>query len=381
MRIAIVTLPLHTNYGGILQAYALKRVLEGFGHEVCVLDLKDKMPLPEWWKAPFVYAGRGVKRIFMRGNAPEVFRELRFRKELPVLAAETGRFVEKYISPRLLDSYSDVQEGDYDAFVVGSDQVWRPRYFHPFEDAFLRFTKGWKVRRLSYAASFGTDALEYEYMQLAECAGLLAAFDGVSVREESAVTICDEWFDCDRAVHVLDPVMLLDSGDYIALAETKQFPQQDSGCLITYLLDTSIETEDVADFVVRCTGMEKKDISPETGNRKLPLNSRVAPPVEQWLAEFSEAGFVITDSFHACVLAILFHKPFLVIGNVARGQARLNSLLSMFGLESRLVQGLDPDDDGDGWLMEIDWAHVDEILECMREKSITFLRNGIGSEK
>ena len=51
MRIAIVTLPLHTNYGGLLQAYALKRCLEDMGHEATVLDRKVKMPLPAAWKS------------------------------------------------------------------------------------------------------------------------------------------------------------------------------------------------------------------------------------------------------------------------------------------------------------------------------------------
>ena len=49
MRIAIVTLPLHVNYGGLLQAYALKHCLESMGHEVTVLDRKVKMPLPSLW--------------------------------------------------------------------------------------------------------------------------------------------------------------------------------------------------------------------------------------------------------------------------------------------------------------------------------------------
>ena len=68
MKIAIVTLPLHTNYGGILQAYALKLYLEHLGHEVTVLDMKDKMPLPKWWKAPFVYARRWIRNSLTYGR-------------------------------------------------------------------------------------------------------------------------------------------------------------------------------------------------------------------------------------------------------------------------------------------------------------------------
>ena len=74
MRIAVVTLPLHTNYGGLLQAFALKNVLEGMGHSVTVLDLKDKMPAPKGIKAPFKYMGRMLRRLVKGSEGPEAHR-------------------------------------------------------------------------------------------------------------------------------------------------------------------------------------------------------------------------------------------------------------------------------------------------------------------
>ena len=58
MRVAIITLPLHTNYGGILQAYALKKSIEALGHSVDVIDRKCKMVLTPSWKMPQVYQKR-----------------------------------------------------------------------------------------------------------------------------------------------------------------------------------------------------------------------------------------------------------------------------------------------------------------------------------
>ena len=112
MKIAIITLPLHTNYGGLLQAYALKTTLESMGYEATVLDLKDKMPVPKGIRAPFKYMGRMLKRLLKGSKGPEVFKELRYRRELPVVSANTSVFVEAHISPRLIDSYESINLGD-----------------------------------------------------------------------------------------------------------------------------------------------------------------------------------------------------------------------------------------------------------------------------
>ena len=371
MRIAIVTLPLHTNYGGLLQAYALKHCLEGMGHEATVLDRKVKMPLPAAWKAPFIY----MKRLVCGKPLPEVFRELKYRRDYPVFAAKVQRFTDEHINPRLIDGLRDIKEGEYDAFIVGSDQVWRPLYFGRIEDAFLEFTKDWDVVRMSYAASFGTDNLEYEYETIQRCTALLERFDAVSVRESSAVTMCEEWLDCDRAVHVLDPVMLLGAESYRTLASSAS-SHPCEGKVATYILDRTSEKQTVVDFMARVSGCEVADLSVRS-DMKLPASERVVPPIEDWLAGFMDARCVVTDSFHGCVLSILFHKPFVAVGNSRRGMARLESLLAVLGLDKRLVQGIYPEDDGEFFLSDPDWTAVDAVLENERIKSVSFLREGL----
>lgn len=374
MRIGIITLPLHTNYGGLLQAYALKTALETLGHDAVVLDLEDKMPGPSVLKAPFVYAGRLLRRITEGAHGPEVFREWRYRKELPVVGANTSRFVDTFISPRLLTAYSKIKEGEFDAFVVGSDQVWRPLYFPGIENAFLAFAEDWDIRRVAYAASFGTEQLEFGYDRLEACAKLLRKFDGVSVREDRGVQMCSEWFDYEDAVHVLDPVMLLDAEHYLKMSELSQ-EHPAEGKIVTYILDGSDRKQSVADFIARVSGMEVHDVSVRPYDRRLPLGERVVPPVEKWLAAFADADFVITDSFHGCVLSILLHKRFIALGNTRRGISRFQSLLDMFGLDMRLVHGIDPEDDGEFFLSEPDWARIDLKLQQMRDISYEFLRD------
>ena len=376
MKIGVVTLPLHTNYGGILQAYALKNVISSMGHDVTVFDLEDKIWFPKWWKAPLIYMKRGLLSAVKGKKGPEVFREYRLRREYPVVSSQVSQFVDRQIAPRLLPGYGLIKEGEYDAFVVGSDQVWRPCNFDRVQDAFLGFALGWNVRRLSYAASFGTSDLEYEYMQLEDCSKLLADFDAVSVREDSAVKICDEWFDREDAVHVLDPVMLLTAEHYRTLAGPSS-SHKAKGKIATYILDRTKSKSAVVDFVTRCTGKDVADISVYPKDRSIPLKDRVVPPMEEWISAFDDADFVVTDSFHGCVMSILFHKPFLVTSNHGRGLSRILSLLEMFGLESRHVDGIDPDDDGEDWLMDIDWDSIDAVLEQWRGKSIGFLKNAL----
>lgn len=376
MKVAIVTLPLHTNYGGLLQAYALKATIESLGHEATVLDLEDKMPAPAAFKAPFVYARRMLYRALYGSAAPEVFRERRFKAELPVVGAKTESFIDKYICPRTLRSFKQVSSHEYEAFVVGSDQVWRPRYFHDIENAFLAFAEGWDVKRISYAASFGTDDLEYDTLKLERCAALMKEFDAVSVREESGVRMCSEWFDREDAVHVLDPVMLLNTDVYKSIAATSgSHPAK--GKVVTYILDKNAHKQSVAEYIARASQMQIYDISINPYDSNVPLQDRVAPPLEEWLAGFADAEFVVTDSFHGCVLSILMHKRFIAVGNSSRGLARMQSLVDMFGLDQRLVQGIDPEDDGEFFLSEPDWEQVDSVLEERREECLEYLKNNL----
>ena len=376
MKVAIVTLPLHTNYGGLLQAYALKSCLEGLGHEVTVLDMEDKMPSPKFYKAPFVYARRALGRMINGSSAPEIFRERRFKAEFPVVSANTKAFVDRYIEPRMVRKFSDVGSGEYDAFVVGSDQVWRPRYFPGVEDAFLKFTEGWDVKRVAYAASFGTEELEYENPQLGECVELLKKFDAVSVRETSGVRMCSEWFDRDDAKHVLDPVMLLDVERYNTLA-SQAGTHPAKGKLVSYILDNDTHKQSVVGFIADAGAFDVHDISVSPYDRNLPIEDRVVPSVEHWMSGFADAEFVVTDSFHGCVLSILMHKRFVVVGNSSRGLSRIQSLVDIFGLDQRLVQGIDPEDDGEFFLTEPDWAKVDDVLAKRREECLEFLKNNL----
>ena len=88
-----------------------------------------------------------------------------------------------------------------------------------------------------------------------------------------------------------------------------------------------------------------------------------------------DAKMVFTDSFHGCVFSIIFNKPFWVIGNTERGNARFDSLLKIFNLQDRLIS---PDDINKTDLtLPINWEKVNSIKKEWQEKSFNFLKNNL----
>lgn len=336
MKIGILTLPLHTNYGGILQAYALQTVLERMGHEVCLIEKRRKPLKLPLWKAPLSYGKRIVKNL--TGHPFPIFYEQKINRERPIVRQNTEKFINKYIKRRIVDDYSDIKETDFDAIVVGSDQIWRPKYFHDIECAFLDFTEGWNIKRIAYAASFGTDEWEYTPKQTKRCRELIKIFDSVSVRESSGVDLCRKYLGVD-AVHVLDPTMLLSEDDYIQLFKNAKTPKS-NGTLLCYILDETQVTSDLIAKIAKEKNLVPFRVNSKVENKTAPLKECIQPPVEQWLRGFYDAKFVVTDSFHACVFSILFNKPFIAIGNPIRGNSRFESLLFVFDLTNRLIQNV-----------------------------------------
>ena len=368
MRIGILTLPLHTNYGGILQAYALQTVLERLGHEVCLIEKKRKPLRLPMWKTPLVYGKRVLRNL--AGHPYPIFYEQKVNREEPITRQNTDQFINRYIKRRIVDDFSELKESDFDAIVVGSDQIWRPKYFNGnIENAYLKFAEGWNIKRIAYAASFGTDEWEYTAAQTKECARLLKQFDAVSVREASGVDLCRKHFGVE-ALHVLDPTMLLSAEDYIRLFETAGTPKS-PGTLLCYILDETPEKTAWINQIAKERNLVPFRINSKVEDRTAPIAERIQPSVEQWLRGFHDAEFVVTDSFHACVFSILFHKPFFVVGNKGRGLSRFTSLLGTFGLEDRLISTTLKTGSLE---TAIQWNSIDTMLDALRQKSTTAIK-------
>lgn len=377
MKIGVLTLPLNSNYGGVLQAYALQTVLRRMGHEVYEVELKKNMrwQYPPLWKIPLSFGKRFLIKYILRRKNQKIFLERYERRIYPILIHDILEFEKKYIKQFKVDKFSD-SIGKFDAWICGSDQIWRYKYYPFFEgdiaNVYLKFLGDDKCKRIAYAASFGTEEWEYPDEATEECKKWIEKFDAVSVREDSARKLCSSCYGID-AKHVLDPTMLLSDVDYKQLIDDSKVPES-KGNLFCYILDDSEEKQKVVKVIEKKRHLKAFFMNGDCGNYLEDIENRIQPPIECWLRAFYDSEFIITDSFHACVFSILFHKQFLVLGNQERGLARIYSLLSMFGLEDRLTSARSL---GATNIPPIDYAQVDVKLNNLRKNSFKFLEESL----
>lgn len=374
MKIAILTLPLHTNYGGILQAYALQRVLEQLGNDVIVLQHK--------WKdrpQPISYTIKRTLRLFFKWLIKDkntiIFPNRYLTKNNQLFCHNINEFISKYINTYNINRLDDCNHMNFDAIVVGSDQIWRPQYFkkmweEPIEYAFLSFVKSGEAKKIAYACSFGTDVWEYTKEETTTCRKYAQEFDLLTCRESSGVGLVEKYFEKKSSL-VLDPTLLLDKNDYEELINQNN-PDLSNVGIFAYILDESDLTKRILDNISTNQGLQIIQYRIKPVIRRKSISSNIYKHVEEWLKCFRDAKLVITDSFHACVFSIIFKKPFLVLMNSNRGAARINSFLQMLGLESHIISDIGDYDPNATYAVE---DCVYDKLDELRNLSLELLKN------
>ncbi len=387
MKIGIVTLPLHKNFGGYLQNYALQTLLRDLGHEPLTLNQRlRRKPLREVIYRIYLPNLKTLVMMILGKRNGRPFRHNHCRKLNYIICESPHYFMNKYIEhTQPLNPKKELkgicEKYNLKALIVGSDQVWRAKYVENIFTYFLSFAKNDSVKKLSYAASFGIDKWVFSEKETAILKHLIADFSLVTVREESAMVLCKKMLEVD-SYQVLDPTMLLEKEDYIRIVEAEKEPVSD-GNLFCYILDRSPEKTRFVNIVEEKYNLSAFYVnmgeSPLFYSRKYILgniNKFKTPSITKWIRGFMDAEFVIADSFHAVAFSIIFNKPFWVVGNPERGLARFESILKMFNLENRLIN-ISEIDNFKGFDQPINWDSVNKIRNEWKERSISLLRNNL----
>lgn len=377
MKIGILTLPSSFNYGGILQALAMQRTLDTLGYDNTII--RRERPIGTMDKLSLA---RKCKNLVKKILGKPIY-TIPTEEQKLVVEAECRKFIEANMRKTCQVAYNTEEleklcrENAFDTIVVGSDQVWRPHMTANIKNYFLDFCEK-DIKKIAYAASFGTDRWEFSDEDTAICSNLAKGFKTITVREDSGITLCKEHLKVE-ATHVLDPTMLLEPSDYIALAN-KSNVGPSAGNLFCYILNENKGKSGFINAVSEHTGCTPFTVMPKRdpyfdNNAARHAEESIYPSPAVWIRAFMDAEFVVTDSFHGTVFSIIFNKPFLVVGNKSRGNARFDSLLKLFNLQDRYVDNLKEIDLSS--LKAIDWDSVNRIRKEKKETSLHILKKAM----
>lgn len=326
----------HTQYGGIVTAYALQEILKSLD---CDVKLVDNMTAKEL--------------IMHKKNFTKTFKENHLS-----------------VTPNL-DNNFDLEKlnTSFEIFITGSDQVFRPKYTLNLSQYILDFVKI-NSSKIAFSASFGVDKKQFvkensketiEHMKQS-----LKSFDFISVREKSGVEICKDLFDID-AEWIIDPVFILDRAKYDELienADNKILKQVQNNSIVAYVLDKS------KDYKRAYKYLEKKY------NKKVVETANSNISVESWLKSIRDCKLFITDSFHGMCFAIIFNKPFICLANESRGRTRFDSICEMLGIENQCIDSILEIMQRD-CVFKVDYEKVNKKIEEERQRGLNFLQTAL----
>ncbi len=364
MKIKIITCHDVYNNGASLQAYALQTFLESYGHNVEIINYKPQY-LSNHFKLLYVDNPKWRTNIIKK----IIYLICKFPMKMLSLKKKNAfdKFRFKYLNVTA-DTYKTNKElkGNTpiaDIYIAGSDQIWNTRFPNGRDAAFYLDFAPESSRRISYAASFATDSIDAKYSSFIK--EKLAYLDAVSVREHSAVEIVRE-HGVYAAEWVCDPVFLINTIDWEPLvAENKSNDK--------YILVYDFDSNSVIESIAKNLSI-KNNWKIYAVNKKLSYadkNHPYAGPSE-FLALIKNAEYVISNSFHGSAFSIIFRRNFLVIPRVEAINTRMKSLLSLAGIDDRLVTHL-----AEVPTTEIDYHQVDMNFNAFIENSKEYLLNNI----
>lgn len=344
MKVGMVTFHRACNYGAVLQAYALQKTLKKMDFDTEIINFKSAA-IEDLYslKKNFLHRVKTLEII------PLIKKRIQF-----------SNFInQKMDLTKLINDTKDLKKlnAEYDLFVTGSDQVWCEKCLRQAPAFFLDFVED-SSKKISYAASIGKDSVAEELQD--KFFSYVSSYAGVSVREESARKLLIDGTKKDITVHV-DPTLLLDASGWQGML---QKPKK-KGYILVYTVLEPFNLLDYAKALSEKTGCEIIYLNDRMKNRRKGFNYVPAVSPEQFVGFFSEARYVVTNSFHGTVFSILFHKQFAVEFE-AKGRRNIRSeeLLKKLHLDNRELTSATE-------LVEeaIDWSAVDDLLDKEREKS------------
>lgn len=373
LRIGILTLPQETNYGGVLQAFAMQHTLRKLGYDAFTIDRHNRREYPSFWIHILGFAKRIFQHYVKHQDVSVKWNPFLSDSDFEKSMSDIRTFINRNMQmtrPVYSDQLEQIDnEYKFDAYVVGSDQVWLDGYC---PNSFLDFVKRNEVIRVTYAASCSSKSFFRDKAKTSQCAELAQKFSGISVREKQLVEKCAKNLGI-TPLWVIDPTMLLTPQDYL---EASNCNDVGISSVFTYILDDNTDKDEIVKTISGQIGLPVV-----VGNSKEEIDGTKVPvSIDKWLNKMYHSSFVVTDSFHGTVFSILFNKPFVSIVNKDRGEERFVSLLEMFGLKDRMIYEFNAEEVKAKVKSTINFSEVNTILDEERIKALSFLKDRLRFE-
>ncbi len=371
------------NYGQQLQCWALQQVLIKMGHDPFLIRYQwttPKEPFKRKLKLTIKQIIADVMRVtklnnivFFRNKLKGVYREETIQREFPKFRIKNIKQ-----SRKIYYAYEELKKNPpkADIYITGSDQVWN--YQKSNQDLaayFLQFGAS-DIRRISYAPSIAHTSYPEELLETLR--SYLSSFYAISVREKSALNICN--LVGYNAQIVADPTLLLSFQKYIEIATKKATDDSIFIYSLNYTSESELPINEICTYAMKMN--KPVVVTPSSGYVKgTELFTSVIyeySTIQQWISRIAQASLVVTASFHGIVFSILFHRAFIFTplqGDNSAGNSRVYDLLDTLGLTSNVWNG----ENNFSSIINntIDWSLVDSKIEILRQSSYDFLTKAI----
>ena len=368
------------NFGGVLQAYALCKVLENEGyHANQLLIEKDVLQTPRkhsW------YEYFNLIKIFRKlVRSIDVKRQRKLYAKLKDIELQRRKVFESFyeIVPHsrvVLQSKIEELLVDYDVFITGSDQVWScGEIDSPY---FLRFVPQDK-KKISYAASLGKTKIDPRLDEVFK--NELDKFNAISVREKDAVDLLKPYTN-KSIVWCLDPTLLLAKEEWELIASDRKIG---APYMLCYFLGDDKAHRKIAMQYAKKHGLQvvtfpHYPINYHRADERFGDIRLTDASPQDFLALIKNADIVFTDSFHASVFSWHFQKEFFTFGRKKhKGMAaRLYSLMDLLDLEGRFIEEVNKNTlIALESIASIDYTRTCETYQEMKKISFDFLRKNL----
>lgn len=354
MKVGTITYHRANNYGAALQAYALQKTLDGLGFDSEIINYIPNQQMNTRKKSILNKVLTNVKNID-KYIAAKIFRnKFRMFREENLKISNKSFVGDATISEDLLK---------YDAYIVGSDQVWNTDISNKSKAYFLHFVH--KGKKISYAGSLGKDTpntIESEYIKK-----YLSEFKSISVREKKLKDILQEDYNI-QAECVLDPVFLLNKEEWLKISKRVNTPKK---YVLCYMLEYSDELINHTKELAKRFDAKALYISPSHSNFKGKKLYGLGP--KEFLYVIANAQYICTNSFHGTAFSIIFEKNFTIFKH-SKLNSRIENIVNLVGLNYRFYSNDAMDKEC------VDYNLVKKILGEEINRSKEFLLNSLGDD-